>query len=161
MTSWPSRGQPRRDAGVTLVEMLVALAVMAVLAGVAVPMARFAVKREKELELRRDLRDIRQAIDLYKKYCDTGMISKEGVDSECYPTDLDVLKDGVDKVGSVGQKIKFLRRIPIDPFTKTQDWGKRSYQDDADSTSWGQQNVYDVYTTYDGTALDGTHYKDW
>jgi general secretion pathway protein G len=83
------------------------------------------------------------------------------VDSECYPTDLDVLVDGVDKVGTVAMKVKFLRRIPLDPFTKSKEWGKRSLQDDADSHSWGQENVYDVYTTYDGTALDGTSYQDW
>jgi general secretion pathway protein G len=139
----------------------VTLAVLLILTSVAVPTARFAIKRQKELELRRALRDMRTAIDQYKKYCDTGLIPKEGVDSECYPTDLDVLAEGVEKVGTVGQKVKFLRRIPFDPFTKTQEWGKRSYQDDADSSSWGQQNVYDVYTEFDGTALDGTKYKDW
>jgi len=151
----------QRERGVTLLEMLITLAVLMILTSVAVPTARFAIKRQKELDLRRALRDMRTAIDQYKKYCDTGLIPKEGVDSECYPTDLDVLSDGVEKVGTVGQKIKFLRRIPFDPFTKTQEWGKRSYQDDADSSSWGQQNVYDVYTEYDGKALDGTSYKDW
>src|SRR5262245_15026139 len=154
-------GVTGRDRGVTLIEMLVTIAVLLVLASVAVPTARFAVKRQKELELRRSLRDMRKAIDEYKKYCDAGLIPKEGVDSECYPPELEILVEGVDKVGTVGQKIKFLRRIPIDPFTKSEDWGKRSLQDDADSTSWGNQNVYDVYTTYDGTALDGTEYKDW
>jgi general secretion pathway protein G len=141
--------------------MLVTIAVLLVLASVVVPTARFALRRQKELELRRDLRDMRNAIDLYKKYCDTGLIPKEGVDSECYPTEMDILVDGVDKVGTVGQKVKFLRRIPIDPFLKTKEWGKRSYQDDSDSTSWGQQNVYDVYTTFEGTALDGTKYNEW
>jgi general secretion pathway protein G len=149
------------QAGVTLLEMVVVIGVLLVLAGVAVPSARFAIKRQKELELRRDLRDIRHAIDEYKKYCDAGAIPKEGVDSECYPTDLDILVEGVDKVGTVGQKIKFLRRIPIDPFTKSKEWGKRSLQDDFDSHSWGQQNVYDVYTEYEGHALDGTDYADW
>jgi general secretion pathway protein G len=141
--------------------MLVTIAVLLILASVVVPTARFALRRQKELELRRDLRDMRNAIDLYKKYCDTGLIPKEGVDSECYPTEFDILVDGVDKVGTVGQKVKFLRRIPIDPFIKSKEWGKRSYQDDADSTSWGQQNVYDVYTTFEGTALDGTKYNEW
>ena len=151
----------KRERGVTLIEMVVTIAVLLILTSVAVPTARFAIKRQKELDLRRSLRDMRMAIDQYKKYCDTGLIPKEGVDSECYPTDLDILSDGVEKVGTVGQKIKFLRRIPFDPFTKTQEWGKRSYQDEADSSSWGQQNVYDVYTEYDGTALDGTKYQDW
>lgn len=155
------RSGGRSERGVTLLEMVVTIGVLLILASVTVPTARFAVKRQKELELRRSLRDMRRAIDEYKKYCDAGAIPKEGVDSECYPTDLDILVDGVDKVGTVGQKIKFMRRIPIDPFTKTTDWGKRSLQDEADSNSWGNQNVYDVYTTYEGTALDGTEYKDW
>jgi general secretion pathway protein G len=151
----------RRQAGVTLLEMLVAIAVLLILTSVAVPSARFAVKRQKELQLRRSLRDMRVAIDEYKKYCDVGAIPKEGVDSECYPTELEQLVEGVDKVGTVGQKVKFLRRIPFDPFMKSQEWGKRSYQDDWDSNSWGRENVYDVYTTYEGTALDGTKYSDW
>jgi general secretion pathway protein G len=135
--------------------------VLLVLASVVVPSARFAVRRQHELELRRALRDIRKAIDDYKKYCDTGVIVKEGVDSECYPTDLDILVEGVEKNGTVGQKIKFLRRLPIDPFVRSTEWGKRSYQDEFDSTSWGRQNVYDVYTTFEGKALDGTKYQDW
>lgn len=147
--------------GVTLIEMVVTIMVLLVLASVTVPSARFAIKRQKELELRRDLRDMRHAIDEYKKLCDSGLIPKEGVDSECYPDDLDKLVEGVDKVGTVGQKVKFLRRIPIDPFTKSKEWGKRSLQDEYDSTSWGEQNVFDVYTEYEGKALDGTEYKDW
>ena len=149
------------ERGVTLIEMVITIMVLLILASVTVPSARFAIKRQKELELRRSLRDMRHAIDEYKKLCDSGLIPKEGVDSECYPEDLDVLVEGVDKVGTVGQKVKFLRRIPIDPFTKSKEWGKRSIQDEADSSSWGEQNVYDVYTEYDGTALDGTEYKDW
>lgn len=151
----------RGERGVTLLEMVVTIGVLLILASVTVPTARFAVKRQKELELRRSLRDMRRAIDEYKKYCDAGLIPKEGVDSECYPTELELLVEGVDKVGTVGQKVKFLRKIPIDPFTKSTEWGKRSQQDEFDSSSWGQQNVYDVYTTYEGTALDGTEYQDW
>jgi len=158
---WTRRARGAGQAGITLLELVVVIGVLLVLAGVAVPSARFVIKRQKELELRRDLRDIRRAIDEYKKYCEAGAIPKEGVDSECYPTDLDILVEGVDKVGTVGQKIKFLRRIPLDPFTLSKDWGKRSMQDDPDSTSWGQQSVYDVYTQHDGTALDGTKYQDW
>ncbi len=150
------------EAGVSLVELLVTIAVLAIIAGALVPVAKFAVKRQKELELRRDLRTMRQAIDQYKKFCDTQAIQKTGVDSECYPPDLETLVDGVEKTGALGQKIKFLRRIPIDPMTDTKDWGLRSYQDEADSTSWGHENVYDVYTTSQGKALDGrTSYKDW
>jgi general secretion pathway protein G len=158
---WTRRTREAGQAGITLIELVVVIGVLLVLAGVAVPSARFVIKRQKELELRRDLRDIRRAIDEYKKYCEAGAIPREGVDSECYPTDLDILVEGVDKVGTVGQKIKFLRRIPLDPFTLSKDWGKRSMQDDPDSTSWGQQSVYDVYTQHDGTALDGTKYQDW
>src|SRR5207249_7367064 len=104
-----------RERGVTLVELVVTIAVLAIIAGALVPIAKFAVKRQKELELRRDLRTMRQAIDLYKKFCDTGVIQKSGVDSECYPPDLDTLVEGVEKTGALGQKIKFLRRIPLDP----------------------------------------------
>ena len=149
-------------AGVTLVELVVTIAVLSIIAGALVPIAKFAVKRQKELELRRDLRTMRTAIDQYKKFCDTGVIQKTGVDSECYPPDLDTLVDGVEKTGALGQKIKFLRRVPIDPMTSTKDWGMRSFQDEADSTSWGHENVYDVYTTSQAKALDGkTFYKDW
>ncbi|HYS78670.1 MAG TPA: type II secretion system protein [Candidatus Dormibacteraeota bacterium] len=147
--------------GVTLVELVVTIAVMSILAGALIPITKFTVKRQKELELRRDLRTMRQAIDLYKKFCDTGVIQKSGVDSECYPPDLDTLVEGVEKTGALGQKIKFLRRIPLDPMIKSKDWGLRSYQDEPDSTSWGHENVYDVYTTATGKALDGTSYKDW
>jgi len=150
------------QGGVTLVELVVTIAVLAIMAGALVPIAKFAVKRQKELELRRSLRTMRAAIDQYKKFCDTGVIQKTGVDSECYPPDLDTLVDGVEKTGALGQKIKFLRRIPVDPMTQTKDWGLRSYQDEPDSNSWGHENVYDVYTTSHGTALDGkTHYDDW
>jgi len=155
------RGRRRIAAGVTLVEMLVAIAVMLVLAGAIIPVAHFAVKRQRELELRYALRSMRRAIDEYKKFCDTNVIQKEGIDSECYPPELEILVDGVDKVGALGQKVRFLRRIPLDPMTKSYEWGLRSYQDEPDSTSWGRENVYDVYTTYRGTALDGTEYKDW
>ena len=150
------------EAGITLVELVVTIAVLAIIAGALIPIAKFAVKRQKELELRRSLRTMRQAIDQYKKFCDTGVIQKTGVDSECYPPDLDTLVDGVEKTGALGQKVKFLRRIPIDPMTNTKDWGMRSYQDEPDSTSWGHENVYDVFTTSQGKALDGkTSYKDW
>ena len=145
----------------SLVELVVTVAILGILSGALVPIVKFTVKRQKELELRRDLRMMRQAIDQYKKFCDTAVIQKSGVDSECYPPDLETLVDGVEKTGALGQKIKFLRRIPIDPMTKTQEWGMRSFQDDADSSSWGHENVYDVFTTSTGKALDGTQYKDW
>lgn len=145
----------------SLVELVVTVAILAILAGALVPITKFTVKRRNELELRRSLRMMRQAIDQYKKFCDTGVIQKSGVDSECYPPDLETLVDGVEKTGALGQKIKFLRRIPYDPMIKKQEWGMRSFQDDADSSSWGHENVYDVYSTSSGKALDGTEYKDW
>ncbi len=151
----------RWQAGITLVELMVAIAILLVLAGAVVPISRFAVKRQKELELRHALRSMRNAIDEYKKFCDAGVIQKEGVDSECYPTELEILVEGIEKVGALGQKIKFLRRIPMDPMIRSKEWGILSYQDDPESESWGRQNVYDVFTTSEGTALDGTKYREW
>jgi general secretion pathway protein G len=148
------------ERGLTLVEVLVTVAILLILAGAVMPLAKVTIKRQKELELRRYLRTMRQAIDLYKQYSDQGLVEKEGVDSEGYPPDLDTLVKGVSQVGTT-KKIKFLRRIPEDPFTHKEEWGLRSYQDDFDSRSWGRQNVYDVYTLYAGTALDGTKYQDW
>jgi general secretion pathway protein G len=152
--------RPRRERGLTLVEVVVTVAVLLILAGAVMPLAKVTLKREKELELRRALRTMRQAIDLYKQYSDQGLIQKEGVDSEGYPPELETLVEGVPQVGTT-KKIKFLRRIPMDPFTHKDEWGLRSYQDEPDSRSWGRQNVYDIYTLYGGTALDGTRYRDW
>lgn len=152
----------RRDGqGLTMIELLVVIAVLLILAGAVVPTVKFAVKRQKELELRRDLRVVRKAIDDYKKLCDAGVIQKQNVDSECYPPDLETLVKGVEKTGALGQKVKFMRRVPPDPMTGSTEWGLRSYQDEPDSDSWGRQNVYDLYTTAGGKALDGTEYKDW
>ena len=155
------RPRGRGTAGLTYVELLVTLIVLSILAGAAIPVAKTALKREKEIELRQALRQIRTAIDQYKMFCDSGLILKEGVDSECYPPELEVLIEGVPQVGTIDKKLKFLRRIPKDPFTGQAEWGLRSYQDDADSTSWGRQNVYDIYTEFDGTGLDGTKYRTW
>jgi len=150
----------RNQGGLTLVEVLVCVAILLILAGAVMPVAKVTIKRQKELELRRDLRMMRQAIDLYKQYSDQGLVEKEGIDSEGYPPDLEILIKGVSQVGST-KKLKFLRRIPVDPFSHEAEWGLRSYQDDHDSRSWGRQNVYDVYTLHVGTALDGTKYQDW
>jgi general secretion pathway protein G len=150
----------RREKGLTLVEVLVTITVLLILAGAVMPLAKVTLKRQKELELRRNLRTMRQAIDLFKQYSDQGLIEKEGVDSEGYPPDLETLVKGVSQVGTT-KKIKFLRRVPSDPFSHEDEWGLRSYQDEHDSKSWGRQNVYDVYTLYSGTALDGTKYQDW
>ncbi len=128
------------------------------------PLAKVTIQRQKEVELRRVLREMRTAIDKYKDAVDAGLIG--GMDvrvgSEGYPPDLETLVEGVPVVNDQsGRKLKFLRRIPVDPMTREAEWGMRSYQDDADSTTWGGQNVYDVYTKFDGTALDGTKYRDW
>jgi general secretion pathway protein G len=150
--------------GFTLTEMLVTVTILAILAAAVIPLARTAVKREKEIELRRNLRLIREALDAYKKLVDEKKIESEE-DTEGYPPDLETLIKGVEFKGEEEESetkiIKFLRRIPKDPMTNSYEWGLRSYQDDPDSESWGGENVYDVYTTSQATALDGTKYKDW
>lgn len=151
------RLKQRREDGLTLVELIVTVAILAILAAAAVPVARFQVKREKEKELRYDLWQMRDAIDHYKDAADRGLFQTK-IDSLNYPPDLQTLVDGVEVQT---HKVKFLRRIPVDPMTNSTDWGLRSNQDDQDSDSWGGQNVFDVYTKSDGTALDGTKYKDW
>jgi general secretion pathway protein G len=143
--------------GLTLVELIVALTIMGILAGAALPLARLTVRRDKERELRRDLWEMRDAIDHYKDAADRGMFQiKLGTDG--YPPDLDTLVQGVD-VG--GKKVRFLRHIPVDPMTGKNEWGMRSMTDDPDSDSWGGQSVFDVFSKSDGTAIDGTKYKDW
>jgi len=160
-----------RRKGFTLIEMLVTLTILAILAAAVMPLAKIAVKREKEIELRRNLRLIREAIDAYKKLADEKKIEVKE-DTEGYPPDLETLIKGVELIGETeeetreGKKsekkiVKFLRRIPIDPMTNSYEWGLRSYQDKPDSDEWGGENVYDVYTKSQATALDGTKYKDW
>jgi general secretion pathway protein G len=150
-----------REAGFTMVEMAVVAAMITILAAMAIPVARYTLKRQNELELRYQLRLMRNALDKYKQYSDAGMIPLAGVDSEGYPPDLETLVEGVDLVGQVNKKMKFLRRVPVDPITKTPEWGLRSFQDEKDSFAWGGQNVYDVYSLSTGRAIDGTAYKDW
>ncbi len=145
--------------GFTVAELVMVSALIAILAAVALPTSRFMLKRERESELRLDLRLMRNAIDDYKRLADQGMIQVE-IGTEGYPKSLDDLVNGVSIVGQVTKR-KFLRRLPIDPTTGKSEWGLRSYQDSPDSTSWGGQNVYDVYSLSEGTALDGTKYKDW
>ena len=141
----------------TLIELVVAIAIMAILATAVLPITRNVVKREREKELRAALWQMRDAIDRYKDYADQGKFQIK-LDSNGYPPDLDELVKGVD---IQGKKIKFLRHIPIDPMTHSSEWGLRSMQDDPSSESWGGQAVFDVYTKSNGTALDGTKYKDW
>lgn len=143
--------------GFTLIELIVATAILVILTSLALPLARVTIKREKEHELRRDLWEMRDAIDRYKDAADRGAFQTK-VGSENYPPDMDSLVKGVDVQG---KKLKFLRKVPVDPMTNSTEWGMRSMQDDPTSDSWGGQNVFDVFTKSDGTALDGTKYKDW
>lgn len=145
------------ERGLTLVELIVTVAILAVLATAAVPIARFQVKRQKERELRYDLWMMREAIDKYKDAADRGAFQTK-VDSQNYPPDLETLVNGID---IQGKKVKFLRRIPVDPMTNHPDWGFRSMQDDPKSDSFGGQSVFDVYSKSQGTGLDGTKYSDW
>jgi general secretion pathway protein G len=150
--------------GYTFVEMLVVATILLILAAGIMPLAKVTAQRSREAELRRALREMRTAIDKFKDAADTGQIGSLDikVGSENYPPDLETLVDGVNAANdATGRKLKFLRRIPTDPMTRGGEWGRRSYQDKPDSTRWGGQNVFDVYTTYEGKALDGSKYRDW
>ena len=149
----------RRERGFTLAELVMVAALLAILAGMAMPVAKFTVKRRKEMELRLALRQMRTAIDEYKRLSDQGMIPVT-LGSEGYPPDLETLAEGVQLVGQEIKR-KFLRKLPRDPMTREEEWGMKSYQDEADSNSWGGENVWDVYSLSESTALDGTEYKDW
>ena len=154
----------RSTAGFTFVELLITSLIILILAGAAMPLAKVTMQRQREVELRRTLREMRTAIDKYKDSVDNGLIAGTDVKagSEGYPADLQTLVDGVAKAGDAsGTKLRFLRRIPMDPITHTTDWGLRSYQDAPDSKNWGGQSVFDVYTKSEGKALDGSKYKDW
>ena len=147
--------------GLTLVELIVAVAILSILSLLALPLAKVQVKRERERELRSALREIRTAIDRYKDAADRNFFQVE-LNSEGYPPKLTVLVDGVPLANSPdGKRLKFLRRTPRDPMTNSTDWGLRSYQDAPDSTSWGGQNVFDVYSKSLGAALDGSRYSEW
>jgi general secretion pathway protein G len=147
------------QAGMTLLELIMAAAILAILSSAAIPIARFTIIRQKERELRLDLREMRTAIDNYKDKADKNLIRVE-VGSEGYPPDLKTLVDGV-KIGAGDKKIRFLRKIPVDPMTGRADWGLRAVQDDPDSRSWGGGNVFDVYSKSSATAADNTQYADW
>ena len=161
----------RSNKGITLTELVVVMVVLSILASVAMPVYRFTIKRTKEAELKHDLREMRDAIDYYKKLSDEGMIQKEAGGTG-YPKTLDVLVQGVTLQNppivipgmpqlQAQKKYRFLRKIPVDPMTGSNEWGMRSNEDEPDSTVWGGQDVFDVYSQSEGTALDGTKYKDW
>ncbi len=158
--------QPRRQGslksqlGMTLLELIVACGILVVLSTVAIPLTRVVVISRKERMLRADLREMRDAIDRYKDDADKNLIQVQA-GTEGYPPDLQTLVNGVQLTGTQDQKVRFLREIPIDPFTGNTDWGLRSAQDDPDSTQWGGQDVFDVYSRATGTALDGSKYSDW
>jgi general secretion pathway protein G len=160
---WTRSNQPapratRFQRGFTLMELMVATMILSILTLMALPMARVTIQREKEKRLRAALWEMRDAIDRYKDSCDRGAFQPK-LDSQCYPPTLDDLVKGVEIQG--GKKVRYLRSIPDDPMNNNKEWGMRSMQDDPDSDSWGGQSVFDVYTKSEGTALDGTKYKDW
>jgi general secretion pathway protein G len=142
----------------TLLEMIIVITIILILMSAAVPITRLTIRRQHETELRRDLWEMRSAIDRYKDAADKNAFQIK-LGTEGYPPDLDTLVNGVDGPG--GKKLRFLRRVPIDPMTGNKDWGLRSMQDEPTSDSWGGQNVFDVYSKSNGTAMNGTKYKDW
>ncbi|HWQ31650.1 MAG TPA: prepilin-type N-terminal cleavage/methylation domain-containing protein [Blastocatellia bacterium] len=157
------KSEPSGARGFTLLEMIITLAILSIVVAGAIPIARNAAQRQREVELRRALREIRQAIDAYKAACDAGKISdleRNSADDLCYPPKLEILVEGVMPKGTGTDKLKFLRRLPEDPMTGSTKWGTRSIQDEKGS-SGGSQNVWDVFTRSDATALDGSKYKDW
>ena len=153
-----------RERGYTFIEIAIVAAIIAILASAVLPLAKVTMQRNREIELRRDLREIRTAIDKYKDAVDQQLIATTDLptSAEGYPPTLETLVKGVGAANdTTGKKLKFLRQVPIDPLTKTADWGMRSSRDEPSAKSWGGQNVYDIYTKFDGTALDGTKYSDW
>ena len=150
-----------RQSGLTLIELIVAFTILSMLAAMAVPLARHKVRRDRERELRMALRELRIGIDKYKDACDAGKLGQAKVGTECYPETIEILVEGAKQSGASEVKMKFLRRLPRDPFTGTKEWGKRAVQDDPTSLSWGGQNVFDVYTKTMEKAADGTAYSEW
>lgn len=160
----PRSRQVSSERGYSFVELLVVSVILLILASAIVPLSQVTVQRQRESELHRALREMRTAIDAYKDAVDLGVIGGTNVESgsEGYPPDLDTLVEGVEALNdATGKKVRFLRRVPIDPVTKRADWGLRSYQDSPTATTWSGGNVYDVYSQARGTALDGTRYREW
>ena len=150
------------DRGFTLIEMIVTLAILAMLAGLAIPAARNDAKRRREVQLKYSLSEFRRAIDSYKADCERGLVGPldRKLNDECYPPKLEVLVEGIHPPNST-KTIRYLRAIPIDPMSDKAEWGLRSVQDEPDTSSWGEQNVYDVHSLSDATALNGTKYREW
>jgi len=159
-----TQARPGRRNGYTFIEVAVVAAIIAILASAALPLAKVTMQRQREIELRRNLREIRTAIDKFKDAADQSLISPNDIDNDAegYPPTLQILVDGVTPANdTTGRRLRFLRRIPVDPLTRSTEWGLRSSRDEPESKAWGGQNVYDVYTTNEGRALDGTDYRDW
>jgi len=156
----PYRSMHRRARGFTMVELTIVCALIMILTAMVIPVSRYAGKRQKELELRYDLRLMRNAIDKYKQYSDAGLIQVD-LGTEGYPKTLDILVAGVDQIGQIHKKLKFLRRVPVDPMTGKAEWGMRSLQDEATSAEWGGQDVYDVYSLSRDRGIDKSLYRDW
>ena len=157
-----AEGSPRRGIlGLTLIEVIVTVAILAILAAMVLPVAKTTLRREKEIELKRALRQMREAVDQFKKFSDAGLIQQRCLQCYGYPEDFEALVEGVPQIGAIDKKLRFLRRIPIDPMTGEANWGLRSLQDDPNNDSWGRQNIFDVYSQSEGTALDGSKYRDW
>ena len=150
----------RSEKGFTLAELVMVASILVILAAVTLPVAKFTARRTKEMELRAALREMRAAIDDYKRFSDSGHIPVD-LGTDGYPAELEVLVEGVELVGQVDKKLKLLRRIPVDPMTGEREWGLRSYQDEPDSTSWGGENVYDVYSLSGAVGLNGIPYREW
>jgi general secretion pathway protein G len=150
----------RGEAGFTLAELVMVAAILTILASVTLPVVKFTAKRSKEADLHLELREMRMAIDEYKRYSDAGLIPVD-LGTEGYPKKLSILVEGVSIVGQVDKKLKLLRRIPVDPMTGKEEWGFRSYQDAFDATSWGGEDVYDVYSLSKGVGLNGVPYRKW
>ena len=150
------------DGGFTLIEMIVTLGILAMLAGLAIPAARNDAKRRREVQLKYSLSEFRRAIDSYKADCERGLVGPldRKLNDECYPPKLEVLVEGIHPPNST-KTIRYLRAIPIDPMSDKAEWGLRSVQDEPDTSSWGEQNVYDVHSLSDATALNGTKYREW
>jgi general secretion pathway protein G len=156
----PTRRRRAKQAGFTLIELIVTTAIMMILASVALPLARVSLQRKKEAELRQDLYEMRNAIDRYKDAADRNQIQVQA-DTDGYPPDLETLVEGVPLAGKPGERIRFLRSIPVDPMTGQKNWGLRCVQSDPNSTGWCGDDVFDVYSQSTGTALDGTQYSSW
>ncbi len=154
----------RDQHGYTFVELLIVTTILLILASAVMPLAQVATQRQREAELRRSLREMRTAIDAFKDAVDLGRIPTTELEpgNEGYPPDLETLVEGISAANdATGRKLRFLRRIPVDPITGEAEWGLRSYQDSPTSTTWGGRNVFDVYSLAQGTALDGTEYRSW